>query len=124
MSVDKLARDCRGDPASALPGDAGPASRISASRTTTWTFHSICRRYCSSATAEHAGIRLPPPLLDRMELIPLQGYTEEEKVQIANPVPDSAPRSRKTRITTEQIEFPEDAVGAVRGAPLHAGSAA
>jgi ATP-dependent Lon protease len=52
---------------------------------------------------------VPPPLLDRMELIFLQGYSEEEKVQIAFRF--LIPRQIKENgITSEQIEFPEDAV--------------
>jgi len=52
---------------------------------------------------------VPPPLLDRMELIFLQGYSEEEKVHIANRY--LIPRQIKENgINTDQIEFPEDAV--------------
>jgi ATP-dependent Lon protease len=52
---------------------------------------------------------IPPPLLDRMELIFLQGYSEEEKVHIANRY--LIPRQVKENgITEDQIEFPEDAV--------------
>src|SRR4029077_7138201 len=51
---------------------------------------------------------VPPPLLDRMELIPLQGYSEEEKLHIANRY--LIPRQIKENgITPEQIEFPEEA---------------
>ena len=47
--------------------------------------------------------------MDRMELIPLQGYSEEEKVHIANRY--LIPRQIKENgITPEQIEFPEEAV--------------
>ncbi|HWT66321.1 MAG TPA: S16 family serine protease, partial [Terracidiphilus sp.] len=52
---------------------------------------------------------VPPPLLDRMEIIPLQGYSEEEKVHIANRY--LVPRQVKANgITAEQIEFPEEAI--------------
>jgi len=52
---------------------------------------------------------VPAPLIDRMEIIPLQGYSEEEKVHIANRY--LIPRQIKENgITTEQIEFPEEAV--------------
>ncbi len=47
--------------------------------------------------------------MDRMEIIPLQGYSEEEKVHIANRY--LIPRQIKENgITAEQIEFPEEAV--------------
>src|ERR1019366_1877297 len=49
------------------------------------------------------------PLRDRMEIIELQGYTEEEKVHIAFQY--LIPRQiEENGITTEQIEFPEEAV--------------
>jgi ATP-dependent Lon protease len=52
---------------------------------------------------------VPPPLIDRMEIIPLQGYSEEEKVHIAARY--LVPRQIKANgITEEQIEFPEAAV--------------
>ena len=52
---------------------------------------------------------VPLPLLDRMELIPLQGYSEEEKVHIAFRY--LIPRQVKENgITLEQIEFPDASV--------------
>jgi len=52
---------------------------------------------------------VPPPLLDRMELILLQGYSEEEKLHIANRY--LIPRQIKENgINPEQVEFPDEAV--------------
>jgi len=52
---------------------------------------------------------VPPPLIDRMEIIPLQGYSEEEKVHIASRY--LVPRQIEGNgITPEQIEFPEAAI--------------
>jgi ATP-dependent Lon protease len=52
---------------------------------------------------------VPAPLQDRMEIIPLQGYSEEEKVHIANRY--LIPRQiEENGITPEQIEFPEESV--------------
>jgi ATP-dependent Lon protease len=52
---------------------------------------------------------LPAPLLHRMEIIPLEGYSEEEKVHIASRY--LIPRQIKENgIKPEQIEFPEEAV--------------
>jgi ATP-dependent Lon protease len=49
------------------------------------------------------------PLRDRMEIIELQGYTEEEKIHIAFQY--LIPRQiEENGITPEQIEFPEEAV--------------
>ena len=55
---------------------------------------------------------IPGPLLDRMEIIELTGYTEEEKVHIAFRY--LIPRQTKENgITAEQIEFPKDSVSYV-----------
>ena len=52
---------------------------------------------------------IPGPLLDRMEIIELTGYTEEEKVNIA--IKYLIPRQIKENgITEENIEFPKDSV--------------
>ncbi len=52
---------------------------------------------------------VPEPLRDRMEIIELQGYTEEEKVHIAFQY--LIPRQiEENGITKEQIEFPEETV--------------
>jgi ATP-dependent Lon protease len=52
---------------------------------------------------------IPGPLLDRMEIIELTGYTEEEKVNIATRY--LIPRQIKENgITPEQIEFPVESV--------------
>ena len=52
---------------------------------------------------------IPEPLRDRMEIIELQGYTEEEKVHIAFQY--LMPRQiEENGITAEQIEFPEETI--------------
>jgi ATP-dependent Lon protease len=55
---------------------------------------------------------IPAPLLDRMELIELTGYTEEEKVNIAERY--LIPRQIKENgISEELIEFPTESVGLI-----------
>jgi len=105
--VDKLGRDFRGDPASALLETLDPEQNFSF-RDNYLDVPFDLSKVLFICTANMLDT-VPPPLLDRMELIPLRGYTEEEKVQIANRY--LIPRQIKENgITAEQIEFPEDAV--------------
>ena len=105
--VDKLGRDFRGDPASALLETLDPEQN-NTFRDNYLDVPFDLSKVLFICTANMLDT-VPPPLLDRMELIFLQGYTEEEKVQIANRY--LIPRQIKENgITGEQIEFPEDAV--------------
>jgi ATP-dependent Lon protease len=105
--VDKLGRDFRGDPASALLETLDPEQNNSF-RDNYLDVPFDLSKVLFICTANILD-PVPPPLLDRMELIPLQGYSEEEKVNIAFRF--LIPRQiRENGITDEQIEFPEDAV--------------
>jgi ATP-dependent Lon protease len=105
--VDKLGRDFRGDPASALLEALDPEQN-NTFRDNYLDVPFDLSKALFICTANQLDT-VPAPLLDRMELIFLQGYTEEEKVQIAFRY--LIPRQIKENgITTEQIEFPEDAV--------------
>jgi ATP-dependent Lon protease len=105
--IDKLGRDFRGDPASALLETLDPEQN-STFRDNYLDVPFDLSKVLFICTANMLDT-VPPPLLDRMELIFLQGYSEEEKVHIAFNY--LIPRQVKENgITAEQIEFPEDAV--------------
>jgi ATP-dependent Lon protease len=105
--VDKLGRDFRGDPASALLETLDPEQN-NTFRDNYLDVQFDLSKVLFICTANMLD-PVPPPLLDRMELIPLQGYSEEEKVHIAFRF--LIPRQIKENgITEEQIEFPGDAV--------------
>jgi ATP-dependent Lon protease len=105
--IDKLGRDFRGDPASALLETLDPEQN-SAFRDNYLDVPFDLSKTLFICTANMLD-PVPPPLLDRMELIFLQGYSEEEKVHIAFRY--LVPRQiRENGITPEQIEFPEAAL--------------
>jgi ATP-dependent Lon protease len=105
--VDKLGRDFRGDPASALLETLDPEQN-NTFRDNYLDVQFDLSKVLFICTANMLDT-VPPPLLDRMELIFLQGYSEEEKVHIAFRY--LIPRQiRENGIAPEQIEFPEEAV--------------
>ncbi|WP_420239307.1 endopeptidase La [Telmatobacter bradus] len=106
--IDKLGRDFRGDPASALLETLDPEQN-NTFRDNYLDVPFDLSKVLFICTANQLD-PVPAPLLDRMELIPLEGYSEEEKLHIA--IRYLIPRQIKENgITEEQIEIPNDAIG-------------
>jgi len=105
--IDKVGSDFRGDPASALLEVLDPAQNH------TFRDHYLDLDLDLSdvvflATANVLE-NIPQPLLDRMELVTLDGYTEDDKIVIARNF--LLPRQlERAAITTDEIEITDEAL--------------
>ena len=108
--IDKLGRDFRGDPSSALLEVLDPEQND------TFTDHYIDLPFDLSnvifVTTANILSAIPEPLRDRMELIALSGYTEEEKIEIARRY--LVPRELDTHgLPVESVVFDDRAVSRI-----------
>jgi len=117
--VDKLGRDFRGDPAAALLEVLDPEQNK------TFRDNYLDMAFDLSKvlfiTTANSLDTIPQPLLDRMEILRLSGYSEEEKGQIARRY--LIPKQLKaTGLTGEQVEFTDEGLkAAISGYTREAG---
>ena len=105
--IDKVGRDFRGDPGSALLEALDPEQNFSF-RDNYLDVPFDLSKVLFITTANQLD-PVAEPLRDRMEIIELQGYTEEEKVHIAFQY--LVPRQiEENGISKDQIEFPEETI--------------
>jgi ATP-dependent Lon protease len=109
--IDKMASDFRGDPASALLEVLDPEQNH------TFSDHYMEVDYDLSDVmfiATSNSMNIPGPLLDRMEVIRIPGYTEDEKLNIAKRY--LVPKEQKANgLTADELEVTDEALlGVIR----------
>jgi len=108
--VDKLGMDYRGDPASALLEVLDPEQNYS------FRDHYLDVAFDLSQTmfitTANSLETIPGPLLDRMEILQLSGYTESEKVHIARQYLVGR-QIRENGLLADDVEFTDEALHAL-----------
>ena len=104
--IDKMAADFRGDPASAMLEVLDPEQNNS------FADHYLEVDYDLSEVmfvATSNSLNIPGPLLDRMEVIRLEGYTEDEKLNIATRYL-VAKQKENNGLSESEVQIEQDAI--------------